>query len=71
MHSNHSNYALFEPDKWYQLAELEQPPRSSINMSEEVLVTGLHWTPDKRNLLVTYMHHGIVYGFGHPPIFPH
>ena len=50
--------------QWLQEAELGEPPKSSYNRNQEILITSLHWTSSERNsslLMVTYMHHGILY----------
>ena len=41
------------------LREFPEPPKSSNNLHEEVLLVSLHWTQRRRVLMATYMYHGI------------
>lgn len=57
-----STIPIRKQGKYHREADLDEPPKNSMNVTSEVIVTGLHWTSDKNKklLLVAYMHHGIM-----------
>ncbi|KAH9933283.1 WD40-repeat-containing domain protein, partial [Fomitopsis serialis] len=52
----------YTQDTWTEVADVEPPPRTSLNATRDVIVTSLHWTTTRRRpsvLVATYMNHGI------------
>ncbi|RDX44266.1 WD40 repeat-like protein [Lentinus brumalis] len=52
---------LGKREKFALVRELPEPPKTSHNEHQEVLVTSLHWTgtQERPQLMVTYMYHGV------------
>ncbi|KAI0650958.1 hypothetical protein C8Q79DRAFT_924090 [Trametes meyenii] len=66
----HSEIAVWKwssaESKYKREIDLDEPPKTSQNESQPILVTSLHWTSSEKHpclLFITYMNHGIQWVF--------